>query len=64
MTNETDNVQIVDSDTTVPAPVSVAPAQESPNLDANENFFNRELSWLDFESSQSSLLWFKRFGLL
>jgi polyphosphate kinase len=48
MTNETGSLQIVDKDTTVPAPVDVAPVEESPNPDASENFFNRELSQLQF----------------
>ena len=48
MTSETSSPQMADNDTTVPAPVTAAPAQEVPNLDASDNFFNRELSQLQF----------------
>ncbi|MDX1817683.1 MAG: polyphosphate kinase 1, partial [Marinobacter sp.] len=49
MTTETAKTRAVaDADQSVPAPVDVPPAGEEINLDASENYFNRELSQLQF----------------
>ena len=48
MTTESANeLQVVD-DQSVPAPVEVPPAGQGVDLGASENFFNRELSQLQF----------------
>lgn len=47
MTTETAQ-SAVSSDQSVPAPVEVPPVGEEINLDASENYFNRELSQLQF----------------
>jgi len=48
MTTETAKNQTAGDDRSVPAPVDVPPVGEEINLDANENYFNRELSQLQF----------------
>ena len=50
MTTETAKNQTAGDDRSVPAPVDVPPVGEEINLDANENYFNRELSQLQFNS--------------
>ena len=46
MTSET--VTETGSEQSVPAPVDLPPVGEELNLDASENYFNRELSQLQF----------------
>ena len=46
MTSET--VTETGSEQSVPAPVDLPPVGEEVNLDASENYFNRELSQLQF----------------
>ena len=48
MTTETAKNQTAGDERSVPAPVNVPPVGEEINLDANENYFNRELSQLQF----------------
>src|SRR6056297_318191 len=48
MTTETAKNQAAGDERSVPAPVEVPPVGEEINLDANENYFNRELSQLQF----------------
>ena len=48
MTTETAKNQTTGGELSVPAPVEVPPVGEEVNLDANENYFNRELSQLQF----------------
>ncbi|KRW81073.1 MULTISPECIES: polyphosphate kinase 1 [Marinobacter] len=47
MTTETAK-QTIDAELSVPAPVELPPVGEEVNLDASENYFNRELSQLQF----------------
>ena len=48
MTTETVKDQTKGGELSVPAPVEVPPVGEEVNLDASENYFNRELSQLQF----------------
>ncbi len=48
MTTDTAKNQTAGDERSVPAPVNVPPVGEEINLDANENYFNRELSQLQF----------------
>ncbi|MDN6320500.1 MAG: polyphosphate kinase 1 [Marinobacter sp.] len=48
MTTDITNQSIADRGQSVPAPIDVPPVGEVINLDARENYFNRELSQLQF----------------
>ncbi|MGO1460865.1 MAG: polyphosphate kinase 1 [Marinobacter sp.] len=48
MTTDIANLSTADGGQSVPAPIDVPPVGEVINLDASENYFNRELSQLQF----------------
>jgi polyphosphate kinase len=48
MTSKKSNLKIADNEATLPVADTVPSPEESLSLDANENFFNRELSQLQF----------------